>query len=152
MASPAGAELTPRRTHWPPEIRVQPRDTDLLMCVQLPTRDDVAGGKRGRGGRGGAGGRGGDSGNGGNGYSWTTVENQWDNMADRWVQRHVNHHHAPGRHGLDGPAGMDGADGRNGSFVLQVGSVAYDRLYDLKIQPGTLRDSDDGVIEPGELV
>lgn len=135
-------------------VTVADEDTDLLMLVQ----PDLQGGKGGAGGHGGAGGSGGRGGSGGSGHSWTESHSHTD--SDGQTHTHTTFHHNPGgsdgsngSSGRRGNSGNNGSKGHDGKYTIIVPTVGtYNERYNIQVASHAAVQSEDNIIEPGELL
>lgn len=141
-------------------VRVDDRDTHLLMLVA----HDVRGGQGGSAGRNGSGGAAGPGGRGGSSYSWTETESYRDSNGNS--QTRTTYHSNSG--GSDGPSGRsgsdasakltDGPDGKDGELTIEVLDAGQVKTratsrYDVELVSFTHRnENDDGIYEPEEKV
>jgi hypothetical protein len=140
-------------------VRVDERDTHLLMLVE----PNVRGGHGGTRGDNGSGGAGGPGGPGGSSYSWTETESTTDAQGNRQT-RSVSHTNSGGSDGPSGRSGNPGSaplsSGRTGldgayTIVVESGSQAgsYPSRYELRLLDLQLEnENQDGIFEPGERV
>lgn len=141
-------------------VRVEDRDTHLLMLVA----QDVSGGQGGSAGRNGSGGAGGRGGRGGSSYSWTETESYTDSQGNS--QSRTTYHSNSGgsdgprgRFGRDGSANLDdGPNGPDGRFTIEVTEDGRMKTratsrYDVELVSFSHRnENDDGIYEPEEKV
>jgi hypothetical protein len=147
-------------------VRVDPRDSDLLMLLNIPETtggDKAVGGSKGRGGIGGSGGPG------GSGHSWTElrtgtrmVSNGRGGMYPAAYGYSVSMSNPGGSTGPMGTIGDDGGEGAvgragtDGSFQMIIGETTYHTLYNLAITVSKIVDLARGnpanIYEPGEHV
>ncbi|MGI9215178.1 MAG: hypothetical protein ACR2HS_06020 [Gammaproteobacteria bacterium] len=127
---------------------------------------DMSPGRGGSGGGGGRGGCGGSGGRGGASYSWTeerltTVRDDSYGLGGYRSYTSYTYHSQPGgsngSSGSSGRSGCDGHAGKNGlagkyCIILNKMNTSYVDRYNLIISNFKHITSDDGIIEPGEMI
>ncbi len=139
-------------------IRVRVDDTQSFLLAFIASAV-AEGGAAGRNGEPGLGGRGGEGGIGGNDYSWTETVGSGEN---RYT---VTRHNPGGRNGSQGRKGADASPLRSMIMSGAVGRVQYQlfdgnftqarnfsNIFNPQLVSAVLVGSDDGIIEPGEMI